>query len=51
LIRDKLAASPAIATIDRDRRMQAAASSVNDLDEAGGELTEWTALDDEEFTV
>lgn len=32
-----------------DRRLEAAANRVKDLYAPGGELTEWTALDAEEF--
>ena len=50
LIRDNLAGSPTDAAVERDRRLRAAAAGVKDLYGTGGELTEWTALDAEEFT-
>jgi hypothetical protein len=34
---------------EQDRRLQVAAEAVKDLYEPGGELTEWTALDGEDF--
>jgi hypothetical protein len=34
---------------EQDRRLRVAAESVKDLYEPGGELTEWTALDGEDF--
>ena len=37
------------AAMDEERRMQAAAAAAKDLYEFGSELTEWTALDAEEF--
>ncbi len=49
LIRNNLAAGTATTAADRDRRMRAAAAGVKELYEAGSELTEWTALDAEEF--
>lgn len=33
----------------KDRRMRAAAEALKDLYEPGGELTEWTCLDSEDF--
>ena len=35
--------------IDRGRQMRDAAERLKDLYEPGGELTQWTALDAEEF--
>ncbi len=49
LTRKNLAAGTADAAIDDDQRMQAAAAALKDLYETGSELTEWTALDAEEF--
>jgi hypothetical protein len=37
------------AAAERGRQMHAAAERLKDLYEPGGELTEWTALDAEEF--
>ena len=49
LVRDNLTSPVAEERAERDRRMREAASRVNDLYEPGGELTEWTALDSEDF--
>ncbi len=49
LVRKNLTASAADAAIDRDAQIRAAAAALKDLYEPGGELTEWTALDAEEF--
>jgi hypothetical protein len=48
LIREEFADQARIAR-EQDRRLQAAAEAVKDLYEPGGELTEWTALDGEDF--
>ena len=50
LIRNNLTASTADAATERDRRIRDAAAAVRDLYEPGGELTEWTALDAEDFS-
>jgi hypothetical protein len=50
LIRKNLAADKPDAATDRDRRMRTAAAGVKDLYEADRDLTEWTALDTEEFS-
>ena len=49
LIRENLAAGSTAASADRDQQMRAAASSVRELYEAGDALTEWAALDAEDF--
>ena len=49
LIRANLAAQRSETATDEDRRLRAAAEGVKDLYEPGGELTEWTVLDAEEF--
>ncbi len=49
LIRKDLAADVADAATDRDRHLRTAAAGVKELYEPGNELTEWTALDAEEF--
>ena len=49
LIRKNLAPDGADAATDRDRRMRVAAAGVKELYEADSELTEWTALDAEDF--
>jgi len=49
LIRKDLAPGAADATTDREQRLRAAAAEAKELYEPGGELTEWTALDAEEF--
>lgn len=41
-------AARALIREERDRKMEAAALTVKDLYEPGGEVTEWTALDGEE---
>jgi hypothetical protein len=48
LIREELADQARIVR-EQDRQLRAAAEAVKDLYEAGGELTEWTALDGEDF--
>lgn len=50
LVRENLTAGAAGAAADRNQRMKVAAAGVKDLYEAGGELTEWTVLDAEDFT-
>ncbi|NLY03149.1 MAG: hypothetical protein GXY83_44440 [Rhodopirellula sp.] len=49
LIRNNFAAGTTDAAADSNRRMRAAAANVRDLYEGGTELTEWTALDAEDF--
>lgn len=48
LIRQEVAGPVRVAR-EQDRRLQAAAEAVKDLYERGGELTEWTVLDGEDF--
>jgi hypothetical protein len=48
LIRENIAEPTGIAR-EQDRRLRAAAEAVKDLYEPGGALTEWTALDGEDF--
>jgi hypothetical protein len=48
LIREETA-DPVRVAREQDRRLQASAEAVKDLYEPGGELTEWTALDGEDF--
>jgi hypothetical protein len=48
LIREDLA-NPVRIAREQDRRLRAAAEAIKDLYEPGGELTEWTALDGEDF--
>jgi hypothetical protein len=48
LIREELA-DPVRLAREHDRRLCAAAEAVKDLYAPGGELTEWTALDGEDF--
>jgi hypothetical protein len=50
LVREDIGPSAARARDDKDERMRAAAARVKDLYEPGRELTEWTALDSEDFT-
>ena len=50
LVREDLGPNTAIASAEQDRRMREAAAHLKDLYEPGGELTEWTALDSEDFT-
>jgi hypothetical protein len=49
LIREEIADQARIARREQDRRLHAAAEAAKDLYEPGGELTEWTALDGEDF--
>jgi len=49
LVRDTLVSGPPDPRAEGDRRMRAAAASIRDLYEPGGDLTEWTALDSEDF--
>jgi hypothetical protein len=49
LIRQGLAPDTADVATERDRRLRAAAAGVKEMYEPGSELTEWTALDAEEF--
>jgi hypothetical protein len=48
LIREDIAGPMPVAR-EQNRRLRAAAEAVKDLYEPGGGLTEWTALDGEEF--
>jgi hypothetical protein len=48
LIREELSDQARIVR-EQDRQLRAAAEAVKDLYEPGGELTEWTALDGEDF--
>jgi hypothetical protein len=50
LVREDLGPNASSAPAERDRRMREAAARLKDLYELGGELTEWTALDSEDFT-
>jgi hypothetical protein len=50
LVRQDLGPSAPGAPAEQDRRMREAAGRLKDLYEPGGELTEWTALDSEDFT-
>ena len=50
LVREDLGPTAGNASAERDRRMREAAARLKDLYEPGGELTEWTALDSEDFT-
>ncbi len=50
LVREDIGPSAVRARDDQDRRMREAAARVKDLYEPGGELTEWTSLDPEDFT-
>jgi hypothetical protein len=49
LVRDTLVSGTADPEVEGDRRIRVAAGSVRDLYEPGGDLTEWTALDTEDF--
>ena len=49
LVRDELSGVCVESREERNRRMREAALAVKDLYEPGGELTEWTCLDAEEF--
>jgi len=49
LVRQNLASRTSDPETEGDRRMRSAAVSVSDMYEPGGNLTEWTALDAEEF--
>jgi hypothetical protein len=49
LVREDLGSGMTDPETERDRQMRVAATSVRDLYEPGGELTEWTALDAEAF--
>ncbi len=49
LVRKNLTAGAIDAATDEDQQMRAAAAALKDLYEADSELTEWTALDAEEF--
>ena len=49
LVRDTLASGTPDPKSEGDRRIRVAAASVRDLYEPGGDLTEWTALDSEDF--
>jgi hypothetical protein len=48
LIREELT-SPTGESGDQEQRLRTAALAVKELYEPGGELTEWTALDTEDF--
>jgi len=48
LIREELT-SPTGESGDQEKRLRTAALAVKELYEPGGELTEWTALDTEDF--
>ena len=50
LVREDLSPGAASVRAEQDRRMREAAALLKDLYEPGGELTEWTALDSEDFT-
>lgn len=49
LVREQLADSDTNSLRQQDRRLSAAAQRVKELYEPGGELTEWSALDADEF--
>jgi hypothetical protein len=49
LVRENLASDEPDPRSEDDRRMRCAAASVRDLYEPRSDLTEWTALDAEEF--
>lgn len=49
LVREDLAASEADPRTEQERRLRDAATRLADLYQPGGELTEWTALDGEDF--
>jgi hypothetical protein len=49
LVREDIGGKRAESREERNRRMREAALEVKDLYEPGGELTEWTCLDAEEF--
>jgi hypothetical protein len=48
-VRDDLLADSSTARQEQNRRLQAAAMTLKDLYEAGGELAEWTSLDGEDI--
>ncbi|MEX2141799.1 MAG: hypothetical protein WD894_21215 [Pirellulales bacterium] len=50
LVREDLGPGTAGARTEQDQRMREAAARLKDLYEPGGELTEWTTLDSEDFT-
>lgn len=50
LTRNNLSGGTVGAATERDRRMRDAAAGVRDLYEPGAELSEWTALDAEDFS-
>jgi hypothetical protein len=50
LVREEIGPRTACLRDESDRRMREAAARVKDLYEPGGELTEWTVLDSEDFT-
>jgi hypothetical protein len=50
LVREDLGPAAASARDQQNRRIREAATRLKDLYEPGGELTEWTALDSEDFT-
>jgi hypothetical protein len=49
LIREELQTPLRVSREEKSRRLRAAAEALKDLYEPGGELTEWTALDAEDF--
>lgn len=49
LVRSNITSGVSESGNDLDQRIRVAAAGVKDLYETGGELTEWTALDAEEF--
>ena len=49
LIRDDLPPPGDVSRQERNRRLREAAAAARDLYQTGGELTEWTTLDAEEF--
>lgn len=49
LVRENLSPGMASAPSEQEQRLRDAAARVKELYEPGGELTEWTALDAEEF--
>jgi hypothetical protein len=50
LVRKHLATVSMDATTQQEQRIRTAAAGIKDLYESGGGLTEWTALDSEEFS-
>ena len=50
LVRNNLEVVEGDTTIQQEQRIRTAAAGITDLYEHGGDLTEWTVLDSEEFS-